>query len=140
MSARQRYWVRFPETHEVLLEVDPAILTNAIAADINSFWGGAALRLADQDGDPVKTAVRLFGSRAIFHMQADGGAAFEESNKWGAESWTKLVLELEGEGWPGYEELGIRIVSAYVESCDYFDVTLQAEANPQPSTTAGTTV
>ena len=73
MSTLKRFWVRLGED-EVLLEVDMSILTPELAAEINGFWNGAEARLRDQGGEVVQTVVRLFGARAIFCMQADGGA------------------------------------------------------------------
>lgn len=124
MSELHRFRVRHADDNEVLLEVDPAILTPEMATEINTFWGGAARRLADQHGDVVQTVVRMFGARAIFYMQADRGADLVETDQRGGEQWTKLILESEAEGWPSFEQLGIRIVSAYVEACDYDGVEL----------------
>jgi hypothetical protein len=122
----RRFNVRYADDNQVLLEVDTAILTPELATEINSFWGSDKLRLAEQGGDIVQTVVRLFGARAIFSMQADGGADFSEGAEGSSEFWTKRVLELQVEGWPDFERLGIRIVQAYVTAADYFDVALEA--------------
>jgi Protein of unknown function (DUF2528) len=122
----RRFNVRYADDNQVLLEVDTAILTPELATEINSFWGSDKLRLAEQGGDIVQTVVRLFGARAIFSMQADGGADFSEGAEGSSEFWTERVLELQVEGWPDLEHLGIRIVQAYVTAADYFDVALEA--------------
>lgn len=121
MSIIKRYKVT-SDDHEVVLQVDTSVLTPEMAGHINTFLGGHALRLADQKGNVVETAVRLFGARAIFHALADGGADFSS----GDDGWwlTKHVLEQEVEGWPDFENLGIVIVEASVYAVDYYGVTL----------------
>jgi hypothetical protein len=126
MGALRRFKVRYADDNEVVLEVDMSILTPELAAEINGFWGSDKLRLAEQGGDVVQTVVRLFGARVFFHLQAEGGVDFSEGAEGSSEFWTKRVLELQVEGWPDFEHLGIRIVQAYVTAADYFDVTLEA--------------
>lgn len=120
MSTIKRYQVT-SDDHEVVLQVDTSVLTPEMAGHINTFLGGHALRLAEQKGNVVETAVRLFGARAIFHALAYGGADFSS----GDDGWlTKHVLEQEAEGWPDFENLGIVIVEASVYAVDYYGVTL----------------
>lgn len=126
MSSLRRFNVRYADDNEVLLEVDMAILTPELATEINNFWGSNLLRLEEQNGDIVQTVVRLFGARAILHIQADGGVDFSEGAADSSEFWTKQVLEAEHEGWPDPEHLGMWIVQAYVTAADYFDVSLEA--------------
>ena len=108
---------------EVFLEVNPSVLTDELATEINTFWGAAAARLEEQDGNVLQTVVRLFGAQAISYMRADGGASFGDDEADG-EKWTRRVLELDAEGWPEYEQLGIRVLHAYVEGISYWDVEL----------------
>lgn len=108
---------------DVFLEVNPQVLTDEVATEINTFWGHAARRLEEQDGNVQQAVVRMFGAQAIFYMRGDGGGACFDDDIDG-ERWTRRVLELEAEGWPKYEQLGIRILRAHVGCVGYFDVTL----------------
>jgi hypothetical protein len=110
---------------EVVLAVDMAVLTPELATEINNFWGNSSNRLDEQDGDVVLTAVRLFGSAAIRHMLAEGGAGFGLHNAKFSSFWTAKVLELQCEGWPSAEGLGIRIVEACVDVPDFFSCEME---------------
>ncbi|MGE3348162.1 MAG: DUF2528 family protein [Ramlibacter sp.] len=128
VNAPRRFVIRYADDNEVTLEVDPAVLTLEMAAEINNFHGPimAELRLADQNGDLLATVARMFGACALFCMAADGGAQIEEGEAEAAALYVNNTLVQEHEGWPTYEELGIRIVSAYVAAPNYHDVTLEA--------------
>jgi hypothetical protein len=124
--ATRRYMIRDTDVNIVLLEIDHAMLTPELAAEINDFWSGASERLSDQAGDVVQTVIRLFGANAIVHMQREGGVDFSEGSADRSEAWTRDVVAAQVEGWPEVEHLGIRIVEAYVTAPDYFGVTLEA--------------
>lgn len=113
------------DENNVVLAVDMAVLTQELAAEINNFWGSPSARLAEQDGDVVLTVVRLFGSEAIGSLLEEGGAQFGESSAAMSKYWTEKVLELQGEGWPSAEGLGIRIVEAYVDVPDFFSCEME---------------
>lgn len=110
---------------EVTLEVDLDVLTPALAAEINNFWSGAKERLQAEDGDVVRTVVRMFGEAAIRHFMADGGASFGPC-PWGDRQMTAEVLKAQVEGWPDIDGLGIGITAAEVSAVEYHDVTLEA--------------
>ena len=110
---------------EVTLQVNLDVLTPALAAEINQFWSSAEDRLQDEDGDVVRTVVRMFGAAAIRHFMDDGGASFGPHSE-GDRYWTEQVLKAQAEGWPGLDGLGILILGAEVSAVGYHDVTLEA--------------
>lgn len=122
----KNYTVTSDDMHNVrvLLQVDHNVLTADVATEINNFWGSAHARLVEEAGDVVRSVVRLFGSVALRHILAEGGAEFAEDEH-GSKWWTKKVLELEHEGWPSMENLGIVILAASVYAPEYFDCTLE---------------
>lgn len=124
----RRFVIRYADDNEVTLEVDPSILTLEMAAEINGFHGPARAkdRLSVQNNDLLATVARMFGACAIFCIAADGGADIGEGKTEAAVAYVKDTLSQEHEGWPRYEELGIRIVSAFVGAPNYDDVTLEA--------------
>lgn len=111
---------------EVKLSVDHDVLTSELATEINSFWGDADSRLADEDDDAVKAVVRLFGARAIACLMEQGGADFGERRPDIGKWWTQKVIDEQGEGWPDAESLGILIKSAEVCTVGFDDVELEA--------------
>ena len=114
------------EDAQVTLQVDLDILTPALATEINQFWSDADWRLRQEDGDVVRTVVRMFGRKAIAYLMGIGGA--EISNKAGDDFWTRTVLSDDDEGWPASKNLGILIVEASVDMCDYGDMELEEVA------------
>jgi len=110
---------------EVVLAVDRTVLTPELATEINNFLSSASERLNEQDGDVVLTVVRMFGSVAIAHMLSEGPAHFGMNRADQSKYWTEKVLELEYEGWPTAEGLGIRIIEACVDIPDYFSVEME---------------
>ncbi|MBX3588757.1 MAG: DUF2528 family protein [Ramlibacter sp.] len=128
VNAPRRFRARYGDDNEIVLEIDPAVLTLEIAAEINNFYGPVAAkrRLEDQAGDLLAAVARLFAACALFCATADGGADFSEGDTRQAEALVKDTLQQEAEGWPTYESLGIRIVSAYVDAPSYEGVTLEA--------------
>lgn len=123
MSNIQKFKV-YDGDAEVVLAVDRAVLTPELATLINDFWGEASSRLNAQDGDVVLTVVRLFGSVTIAHMLSES-AHFGMNNSNMSTYWTKRVLELEHEGWPNAEGLGIRIIEACVDVPDFLSVEIE---------------
>lgn len=111
------------EDAQVTLQVDLNILTPALATEINQFWSDDDWRLRKEDGDVVRTVVRMFGRKAIAYLMGIGGA--EISNKTGDDFWTRSVLSDDDEGWPECKDLGILIIEASVDMCDYDDVELE---------------
>lgn len=114
----------------IVLAVDPVTLTHATARALNkTMWPGATARLLEEDDDPVRAVARFFGARAIHIMQAMGGADIQTStNDSIRRNWLDYILTKDNARWPGRPELGIRIVSALVASCDFYGVTLETIA------------
>jgi hypothetical protein len=105
----------------LVLEVDQDTLTVGLATEINNFWGGASSRLQETDGDVRRAVVRLFAVRAFQHILADGGYAGED-----VRALTDYAMSVASEeGWPGLDELGIRIVSADVNAPDFYSIRIQ---------------
>lgn len=127
-NALRRFVIRYADDNEIVLEVDPAVLTLEVAAEVNNFHGPyiAQQRLDDQAGDLLATVARRFGAAAMFCIAGDGGALIDEDEAEVAAQYVKDTLQQEYEGWPRYEELGIRIVSACVDAPSYDDVTVEA--------------
>ena len=113
---------------EVQLSVNHEILTPELAAEINDFWNENDWRMQQEDGDVVRTVIRLFGAKAIFYLLGIGGADISPTSAEEREWWTNSILEAQVEGWPTYAELGIQLVSASVVSVGFDDVDLEAEA------------
>lgn len=113
---------------EVTLAVDLDILTPELAASINSFWSGSVYRLEEERYDVVRTVVRLFGSVAITHFLGDGGADIVTHTEAESESWTQMVIDAQGEGWPSLKELGIRIKAVMITVAGYEEMHLEALA------------
>jgi Protein of unknown function (DUF2528) len=103
----------------VVLEVDLDVLTAERAAFINDFVSGNDERLEREDGDVIRTAIRMFGDYAIRCFLADGGINLD--GPIGPENVraTIKVLNFVYEGWPDFEALGIVIFEAYVALPDY---------------------
>ena len=110
---------------EVVLRVDLDVLTTELANEINSFWGGADVRLEYENDDVIRAVVRLFGAAAIHHVMSDGGASFGPLEP-GDNGWTQVVIDAQSEGWPDAEDLGIQIVAAEVAAAGFDDVSLEA--------------
>lgn len=119
--------------YEVTLEVNHTRLTPEIATMINNFWGGSDDRLADSDGDIVKTIIRLFGLRMINMMLSQGGAFFglhyknPITNEHPGKYWSAELQNEEGWGEAGgdpYGWCGIRVIAADVEVPGFDDVAL----------------
>ena len=115
------YW---HDEAEVTLQVDHDVLTPELATEINQFWSGADRRLAEENGDVVRTVIRMFGAAAIRHFMDDGGACFSAGTQAGRE-WAEEVLRAQYEGWPCVDGLGVLITEASVQAVDYDDVTLE---------------
>lgn len=126
--ALRRFVIRFADDNEIVLDVDPAVLTLDVAAEVNNFQGPriAQARLDDQKGDLLATVARRFGAAAMFCMAGNGGVLIDEAETEAAAQYVKNTLQQEYEGWPMHEQLGIRIVSAYVNAPSYDDVTVEA--------------
>ena len=111
---------------EVVVEVNLDVLTPDLATEINGFWSGDEWRLNQVDGNPVLAAVRLFGASAISFFMNDGGADIVAHEERDRERWTGAVLDDLGEGWPGVQQLGIRIKRVSVNTVGYDEVELEA--------------
>lgn len=110
---------------QVVLEVDLDKLTVERAREHNLFWSGADFRVAAEDGDVVKAAVRNFGTRAIREIASDGGDWFGDGTH--SKHYTDQIHEEEGfgggDGTP-HGWIGIRIVSAEVNVPGFNDCEL----------------
>jgi hypothetical protein len=120
--------------YEVTLEVNHAALTVERATMIIKYWSDDESRLGAENGDVVRTAIRLFGQRMINEVLAEGGAAFGIEYKScpgdahpGA-IWSKVLQD--EEGWGGsiegdlYGWCGIRLIAADVEAVEFDTVEL----------------
>jgi len=119
--------------YEVTLEVNHEMLTKEVATMINQFWSDDHWRLAAENGDVIRTVIRLFGSSMIQIMLSEGGASFGCAPKSGDEPssyWTADMHSIEG--WGGtlddspYGFCGIRVIAAEVEALGFDDVELEA--------------
>lgn len=120
--------------YEVTLEVDHAVLTIERATLIIKFWSDDECRLREENGDVVKTAIRLFGQRMINELLSEGGATFciEYKSCPGdahrGEIWSKDLQD--EEGWGGsidgnsFGWCGIRLIAADVEAVEFDTVEL----------------
>lgn len=119
--------------YEVTLEVNHAVLTVEVATLINQFWSDDHWRLAAENGDVVRTVIRLFGSSMIQIMFSEGGASFSSASRSGdhpAPYWTADLHNEEGwggtQGGDPYGFCGIRVIAADVETPGFHDVELEA--------------
>lgn len=130
----RRYLVKETwKEYQVTLEVNHDVLTEEIASMINGFWSNAADRLAAENGDVIRTVIRLFGQSMIYRMLSEGGASFSitTKNRMTGEHpgpfWTEDLHNEEGWGGdkPGpYGFCGIRVIAADVDAPGYDDVEL----------------
>ncbi|MDF3935329.1 DUF2528 family protein [Pseudomonas citronellolis] len=119
--------------YEVTLEVNLDILTVERATMINTFWTEHADRLAEHDGDVVKTVIQLFGQNAICTFLQDGGASFSLIPDWVCNSQSRDLRSQEGWGGEGPEDedngvfgwCGIRAIRAGVDMPSFDDMELK---------------
>ncbi|MDH4585611.1 DUF2528 family protein [Pseudomonas sp. BN415] len=114
---------------QVTLEVNHDLLTEELATMINQFWTDSRSRVAEEQGDVVRTVIRLFGEWMINKMLAQGGAEFTEKSRNPLSGdnpgpyWTADIHN--EEGWGGTVEgslfgrCGIRCVAASVYVIDF---------------------
>ncbi|BAP41317.1 single-stranded DNA-binding protein [Pseudomonas sp. StFLB209] len=112
--------------YEVTLEVDHSILTQERATQINSFWTSDDDRLDEENGDVVRTVIRLAGLTLIKLMLELGDVDFSDKEVARGNIWSTELRRLEGwggelEGSP-YGWCGIRAVSASVSSCSFYEL------------------
>ncbi|SFQ05909.1 DUF2528 family protein [Pseudomonas sp. NFPP28] len=119
--------------YQVTLEVNHDVLTEETASLINDFWSNADDRLSAENGDVVRTVIRLFGQTMICRMLSEGDASFSITTKNlmtgdnPGPFWTEDLHNEEGWGGnePGpYGFCGIRVIAADVETPSYDDVEL----------------
>lgn len=110
---------------ELTLRVDHDILTPELATEINNFWSENGWRLSKEDGDVVRAVIRMFGARALRRAMEQG---WDFSNHSGARALNHAedVINMDGEGWPNAEGLGISITDASASLPDFDDVELEA--------------
>jgi hypothetical protein len=135
----KRYLVKESwKEYEVTLEVNHDVLTEEIASLINNFWSDADHRLSAENGDIVRTVIRLFGQTMIYRMLSEGGASFSitTKNRMTGEHpgpfWTEYLHNEEGWGGTGpgpYGVCGIRVIAADVDAPGYDDVQLAEVSN-----------
>jgi hypothetical protein len=120
--------------HEVTLEVNHTVLTQERARMIITSWSDDEQRLEEENGDVIRTVIRLFGLRMINALLAEEGGCFGSncestfSDDHPGAFWTR---ELHNEnGWGGsidgepYGWCGIRLIAADVESATFDSVEL----------------
>ncbi|WP_339439352.1 DUF2528 family protein [Pseudomonas sp. EA_15y_Pfl1_P104] len=130
----KRYLVKETwKEYQVTLEVNHDVLTEETASLINGFWSNADDRLSAENGDVVRTVIRLFGQTMIYRMLSEGGASFSITTKNlmtgdnPGPFWTEDLHNEEGWGGnePGpYGFCGIRVIAADVDAPGYDDVEL----------------
>ena len=130
----KRYLVKETwKEYQVTLEVNHDVLTKETASLINGFWSNADDRLSAENGDVVRTVIRLFGQTMIYRMLSEGGASFGITTKNlmtgdnPGPFWTEDLHNEEGWGGdkPGpYGFCGIRVIAADVDAPGYDDVEL----------------
>ncbi len=124
--------------YQVTLEVNHDVLTEEVASLINGFWSNAADRLSAENGDVVRTVIRLFGQTMIYRMLSEGGAIFSTNTRScitdenPGRFWTEDLHN--EEGWGGtdpcpYGFCGIRVIAADVDTPSYDDVELAEVSN-----------
>lgn len=127
MSTLKRFKVQdWAGVAEVILEVDLQILTVEVATEINEFLTDPRDRMAEERGDAIRVAVRLFGAYALREMLSDGGAEFDGAVT--GDQWSKRVQSYEGMGGCNpapFGWCGIRVVGANVSVPDFGLVTLE---------------
>lgn len=105
----------------VIVEVNPEVLTPELATMINQFWSDSDSRLAAENDDVVRAAIRLFGTMAINWFMENGGGDYYCRDDY----WTNRVLE-NSEGWPGdAESLGIRLTEISVNTPSFDDCEIE---------------
>ncbi|MDH2080346.1 DUF2528 family protein [Pseudomonas atacamensis] len=115
--------------YEVTLEVNLGRLTEERAELINTFWTGAEDRQDEENGDVIRTVIRLAGLEVICEMLEDGGAAFSSKDNSYPATCSTWALQ-NREGWGGKIEgdefgwCGIRVVAADVQAPSFEDVAL----------------
>ena len=135
----KRYLVKETwKEYQVTLEVNHDVLTEETASLINGFWSNADDRLSAENGDVVRTVIRLFGQTMIYRMLSEGGASFSITTKNlmtgdnPGPIWTEDLHNEEGWGGnePGpYGFCGIRVIAADVDTPSYDDVELVEVSN-----------
>ena len=132
----KRYLVKETwKEYEVTLEVNHDVLSEETASLINGFWSNADDRLSAENGDIVRTVIRLFGQTMIYRMLSEGGASFSITTKncdHPGRFWTQDLQN--EEGWGGTERgpygfCGIRVIAADVDAPGYDDVELVEVSN-----------
>lgn len=117
----------------VVLQVDMNKLKAELATEINTFWGDAEHRLFSEDGDVVKAVIRMYGSRLMRMMLAEGGCSITATRSpLAAQIWT-VAMQAE-EGWPGPDgtpsgAIGIQVIEAQVEIPGFDGVELEEVAS-----------
>lgn len=119
---------------EVILEVRLDRLTIERANMINAFWTGAEDRLSEENGDAIRTVVRLAGLEVICEMLEDRGGHFTATcHSYPAKAATKKLHC--NEGWGGEIEgdefgwCGIRVVAADVQLPGFEELALAEVSN-----------
>lgn len=135
----KRYLVKETwKEYQVTIEVNHDVLTEETASLINGFWSNADDRLSAENGDVVRTVIRLFGQTMIYRMISEGGASFSITTKNlmtgdnPGPIWTEDLHNEEGWGGnePGpYGFCGIRVIAADVDTPSYDDVELVEVSN-----------
>lgn len=115
--------------YEVTLEVDHSVLTQERATAINSFLSSDDDRLDEENGDVVRAVIRLAGQTLINLMLEWGDVDFSDARVEHGDVWSKELRGLEGWGGElegsGYGWCGIRVVSATVSNCSFYDLELR---------------
>lgn len=124
---------------QVTLEVNLDQLTVELATTINQFWSDYDNRLDEENGDVIRTVIRLAGKCMINIMLDQGGTTFTEhtTSPMGDSNpgplWTTDLHN--EEGWGGTEDgnpfgrCGIRCVKADVHPIGYYGVQVEEVAS-----------
>lgn len=107
----------------VIIAVDTDVLPVEMAHEINNFLSSRTARLKECNNDIFRVVARLFASYFMRWALENGGVYCCNHDPRGPE-FIRTVLEWVGEGWPPAERCGLTIVSAYVNTPDFSNLTV----------------
>lgn len=128
MSTERIFKITWDDSEDmsVVIAVDTSILTLDVANEINQFMSSSDHRLRMCDGDVYMLVAQMFAA-LFFRCAMDVGGATavglnDAQAKKFSEHWIKRTLVWTIEGWPTYEECGLRIVSAEVDVPTFYNM------------------
>lgn len=130
----KRYKVSAPcSDYTVWLEVDHSVLTPELAQQINEFWTEHQARVDEEEGDHVRTVIRMAGDLVIGLMLESGwDVDFAISQIEQGKRWSEKFRDEEGWGAEDgtlYSRCGIRVIAATVERPGFYSLELEEVAH-----------